>query len=236
MSSTVFVRNLAYGTTQQQLEELFGDIGPVKKVSVIKDKGRAKTDMTTRGFAFVKLYIQHQSPAMESDAKLAMEKLNNSDYGGRKLCLGECESSTQYNLAKEKKGPKPLAHQKHPVADEQAAAHVATDATPASVEDDEPSKKHKKAKTPKSHTTEDVADDVDDDATTSKKEKRKAKKLLKHEVAADNQVAESAATIHEEVLEQVADKPANKDKSKKNKKKKSNDNDDEESPKVESIA
>ncbi|RLO08744.1 hypothetical protein DYB28_001815 [Aphanomyces astaci] len=190
MSSTVFVRNLAYGTTQQQLEELFGDIGPVKKVSVIKDKGRAKTDMTT-------------------------------------------------HLAKEKKGPKPLAHQKHPVADEQAAAHVATDATPASVapvEDDEPSKKHKKAKTPKSHTTEDVADDVDDDATTSKKEKRKAKKLLKHEVAADNQVAESAATIHEEVLEQVADKPANKDKSKKNKKKKSNDNDDEESPKVESIA
>ncbi|RHX99343.1 hypothetical protein DYB25_004182 [Aphanomyces astaci] len=190
MSSTVFVRNLAYGTTQQQLEELFGDIGPVKKVSVIKDKGRAKTDMTT-------------------------------------------------HLAKEKKGPKPLAHQKHPVADEQAAAHVATDATPASVapvEDDEPSKKHKKAKTPKSHTTEDVADDVDDDATTSKKEKRKAKKLLKHEVAADNQVAESAATIHEEVLEQVADKPANKDKSKKNKKKKSNDNDDEESPKVESTA
>ncbi|RHY70713.1 hypothetical protein DYB34_009119 [Aphanomyces astaci] len=190
MSSTVFVRNLAYGTTQQQLEELFGDIGPVKKVSVIKDKGRAKTDMTT-------------------------------------------------HLAKEKKGPKPLAHQKPPVADEQAAAHVATDATPASVapvEDDEPSKKHKKAKMPKSHTTEDVADDVDDDATTSKKEKRKAKKLLKHEAAADNQVAESAATIHEEVLEQVADKPANKDKSKKNKKKKSNDNDDEESPKVESIA
>ncbi|ETV82697.1 hypothetical protein, variant [Aphanomyces astaci] len=168
--------------------------------------------------------------AMESDAKLAMEKLNNSDYGGRKLCL---------DLAKEKKGPKPLAHQKHPVADEQAAAHVATDATPASVapvEDDEPSKKHKKAKTPKSHTTEDVADDVDDDATTSKKEKRKAKKLLKHEAAADNQVAESAATIHEEVLEQVADKPANKDKSKKNKKKKRNDNDDEESPKVESVA
>lgn len=52
--ASVFVRNLPYGVTQEELEQLFGDIGPVKKVDVIKDKGKKKTDMLTRGFAFVR--------------------------------------------------------------------------------------------------------------------------------------------------------------------------------------
>lgn len=57
MSSSVFVRNLPYGITQEELEQIFSDIGPVKKVDVIKDKGKKKSDMLTRGFAFVKLYV-----------------------------------------------------------------------------------------------------------------------------------------------------------------------------------
>lgn len=52
--ASVFVRNLPYGITQEELEQLFGDIGPVKKVDVIKDKGKKKADMLTRGFAFVR--------------------------------------------------------------------------------------------------------------------------------------------------------------------------------------
>lgn len=57
MSSTLFVRNLPFDVTQEALEKAFGEIGPVKKVDVIKDKGKKKTEATTRGFAFVRLYV-----------------------------------------------------------------------------------------------------------------------------------------------------------------------------------
>ncbi|KAF0700061.1 Aste57867_9402 [Aphanomyces stellatus] len=153
MSTTVFVRNLAYGTTQQQLEELFGDIGPVKKVSVIKDKGRAKTDMTTRGFAFVKF-------AMEADAQAAMDKLNNTDYLGRKLCI---------DIAQEKKGPKPLAHQKQPVAPVEKSQQHAEEAKPDVM--DEPTKAAKKEKKAKAESVEPVDEQVE--LTESKKSKKK---------------------------------------------------------------
>lgn len=55
--ASVFVRNLPYGVTQEELEQLFGDVGPVKKVDVIKDKGKRKSDMLSRGFAFVRLCV-----------------------------------------------------------------------------------------------------------------------------------------------------------------------------------
>lgn len=58
--ASVFVRNLPFGVTQEELEHVFGDIGPVKKIDVIKDKGKRKSEMLTRGFAFVKLYVQPQ--------------------------------------------------------------------------------------------------------------------------------------------------------------------------------
>jgi nucleolar protein 4 len=55
MTSSVFVRNLPYGITQEELERIFSEVGPVKKVDVIKEKGKRKDEMLTRGFAFVKL-------------------------------------------------------------------------------------------------------------------------------------------------------------------------------------
>jgi nucleolar protein 4 len=55
--SSVFVRNLPFGVTQEELEHVFSDVGPVRKIDVIKDKGKRKSEMLTRGFAFVKLYV-----------------------------------------------------------------------------------------------------------------------------------------------------------------------------------
>lgn len=55
--ASVFVRNLPYGVTQEELELVFGDVGPVKKIDLIKDKGKRKSDTLTRGFAFVKLCV-----------------------------------------------------------------------------------------------------------------------------------------------------------------------------------
>jgi len=39
-SKTLFVRNLPYSATNKQLEDLFSDIGPIKRCFVVKDKGK----------------------------------------------------------------------------------------------------------------------------------------------------------------------------------------------------
>ena len=56
--ASVFVRNLPFGVTQEELEHVFSDVGPVKKIDIIKDKGKRRDEILTRGFAFVKLYVQ----------------------------------------------------------------------------------------------------------------------------------------------------------------------------------
>ncbi|ETI54536.1 hypothetical protein F441_02631 [Phytophthora nicotianae CJ01A1] len=78
--ASVFVRNLPFGVTQEELEHVFSEIGPVKKIDVIKDKGKRKSEILTRGFAFVKF-------AVESDAAVAVEKLNKTDFQGRKMLI-----------------------------------------------------------------------------------------------------------------------------------------------------
>jgi len=60
--STIFVRNLPPDTLRSELEDLFGDVGPIKKCSIIHDK---KHDVGRgRGFGFVRF-------ASEEDAELA---------------------------------------------------------------------------------------------------------------------------------------------------------------------
>jgi len=39
-SKTLFVRNLPYSATDEQLEQLFSDIGPIKRCFVVKKKGK----------------------------------------------------------------------------------------------------------------------------------------------------------------------------------------------------
>lgn len=107
--ASVFVRNLPFGITQEELEQVFGEIGPVKKVDVIKNKGAKKSEGLTRGFAFVRLYVSgHAScialdstvdlslclcvslcSAMPADAAAAVEKLNRTELQGRKMLIGK---------------------------------------------------------------------------------------------------------------------------------------------------
>ena len=39
-SKTLFVRNLSYSATNEQLEQLFSEIGPIKRCFVVKNKGK----------------------------------------------------------------------------------------------------------------------------------------------------------------------------------------------------
>lgn len=89
---TLFVRNLPFNVTQQSLEDFFGEIGPVRKVSVIKKKGTrpqsldptpniyggTTVDADTKGMAFVRF-------AMDGDAESAIKAYQNSEFQGRAL-------------------------------------------------------------------------------------------------------------------------------------------------------
>lgn len=78
MVSKLYVGNMPYSTTEDQLREMFSEAGTVEQVDVIKDRetGRAK------GFAFITM-------ASPEDAKEAIEMFNGKEYNGRPLTVNE---------------------------------------------------------------------------------------------------------------------------------------------------
>jgi RNA recognition motif-containing protein len=70
--SKLYVGNLSYSVTNEQLEELFSTFGTVKEVNIIGDKG----------FGFVEMSSQ-------SEAEEAKEKLDGTDFKGRNLKVDE---------------------------------------------------------------------------------------------------------------------------------------------------
>lgn len=80
MSCRLYVGNLPYAVTEDDLQGLFGEVGAVASVNVMRDRetGRA------RGFAFVEM-------ASEADAQNAIEKLHDRPFGGRTLTVNEAK-------------------------------------------------------------------------------------------------------------------------------------------------
>ncbi|XP_005802112.1 RNA-binding protein 28 [Xiphophorus maculatus] len=71
---TIFVASLPESATNERLEEIFSEIGPVKQCFVVREKGAEKC----RGFGFV-------TYSMEEDAKRALKEVK--EYDGKKLSL-----------------------------------------------------------------------------------------------------------------------------------------------------
>lgn len=80
MSKKLYVGNLPFSATEQELRDLFSAHGSVDTVNVITDRetGRA------RGFAFVEM-------SEESAASDAIRALDGNDMGGRPLRVNEAE-------------------------------------------------------------------------------------------------------------------------------------------------
>jgi RNA recognition motif-containing protein len=78
MSKKLYVGNLLYESTDDDLNELFVQVGPVTSARVIRfhDSGRSK------GFGFVEMQE-------DDDAQKAIDTLNGQDYKGRKLVVSE---------------------------------------------------------------------------------------------------------------------------------------------------
>ncbi|MBD3180865.1 RNA-binding protein [Candidatus Poribacteria bacterium] len=74
MANKLYVGNLNFDTTDQQLEEAFSQYGEVVSAVVIRDRD---TDRS-RGFGFVEF-------SQEEDAQKAKEAMNGTDLDGRML-------------------------------------------------------------------------------------------------------------------------------------------------------
>ena len=74
----IFVGNIPYTSTGDDLSELFGEFGEVNDARVITDRGTGRS----KGFGFVDM-------PNDSDANEAMKSLNGSDYNGRPLTVNE---------------------------------------------------------------------------------------------------------------------------------------------------
>ncbi|XP_057693557.1 RNA-binding protein 28 [Corythoichthys intestinalis] len=87
-AQTLFVGSLPTSATNERLEEIFSEIGPVKQCFVVRDKGAD----TCRGFGYV-------TYAMEEDAQRALKDVK--EYDGKKLSISVAKK--KLNEKKDKK-------------------------------------------------------------------------------------------------------------------------------------
>jgi RNA recognition motif-containing protein len=73
-SNKLYVGNLNYAVTNEELTELFSNYGQVESVKIIEGKG----------FGFVEM-------ANQSEAETAKEKLDGSEFKGRSLRVNEAK-------------------------------------------------------------------------------------------------------------------------------------------------
>jgi RNA recognition motif-containing protein len=78
MGTKLYVGNLSFNTTENELQELFSQAGPVQEVTLMQDKFTGKS----RGFAFVTM-------GSEADAQSAITKFNGQTIEGRPLTVNE---------------------------------------------------------------------------------------------------------------------------------------------------
>ena len=80
MSTKLYVGNLAFQTTTQELEQLFAQAGTVQSASVVEDRDTGRS----RGFAFVEM-------SSDEEATSAIAQFNGKEIGGRALKVNEAK-------------------------------------------------------------------------------------------------------------------------------------------------
>ena len=83
MAKKLYVGNLPYDTSDQDLQALFAGAGTVESVNLMRDMATGRA----RGFAFVEM-------ATDEEAQTAISTLNNHELGGRNLTVNEARPKT----------------------------------------------------------------------------------------------------------------------------------------------
>ncbi len=80
----IFVGNLSFSTTEDELRQMFEAYGQVDRVSIMTDRDTGRS----RGFGFVEM-------ASNEDGDKAITALNGSQTGGRTLNVNEARPKTE---------------------------------------------------------------------------------------------------------------------------------------------
>jgi len=76
MATNIYVGNLPWTTTNDELADMFSQYGQVTKAQVITDRETGRS----RGFGFVEM-------TSEEEAQSAIDAMNNRDFNGRPLTV-----------------------------------------------------------------------------------------------------------------------------------------------------
>ena len=80
MSTKIYVGNLSFQTTVQDLEALFAESGTVQSTNLIEDRETGRS----RGFGFVEM-------SSKEEAQKAISALNGKEINGRALTVNEAK-------------------------------------------------------------------------------------------------------------------------------------------------
>ncbi|HZI62183.1 MAG TPA: RNA-binding protein [Pyrinomonadaceae bacterium] len=80
MTKKLYVGNLSFQTTNQDLQDLFSQAGTVESAQIIEDRDTGRS----KGFAFVEM-------STNEEAASAIDQFNGKDVGGRMLKVNEAK-------------------------------------------------------------------------------------------------------------------------------------------------
>jgi RNA recognition motif-containing protein len=80
MSTKLYVGNLSFNTSTQDLEQIFGESGTVQSANIIEDRDTGRS----RGFGFVEM-------SSKEEAQAAIASLNGKEIDGRALTVNEAK-------------------------------------------------------------------------------------------------------------------------------------------------
>ncbi len=80
MSNKLYVGNLSFDTTTQDLKQIFAAIGTVESTNIIEDRDTGRS----RGFGFVEM-------SSEEEANNAVAQLDGKEVDGRQLKINEAK-------------------------------------------------------------------------------------------------------------------------------------------------
>ncbi len=80
MGKKLYVGNLPFSATEQDLSDKFAAFGTVESVNLITDRHTGRS----RGFGFIEM-------ASEEEAQAAIDSLNGTDYEGRPMTVNEAK-------------------------------------------------------------------------------------------------------------------------------------------------
>jgi cold-inducible RNA-binding protein len=78
MSMKLYVGNLSFQTSSEDLQQLFAQAGTVESATVVEDRDTGRS----RGFGFVEM-------ASNEEGQKAIEQFNGTDFNGRNLTVNE---------------------------------------------------------------------------------------------------------------------------------------------------